>query len=179
MLLQIQLPTHDDAIAFHREHWSAVLEDTRFADVPEKIETNGWGQIVMSPPPDSEHCRIRFKIAKQLDRILGGEAFTQCPILTADSVRAIDAAWHSSKRFQAVRGQRAFETAPEICVEVVSPCNTAAEMTVKRQLYFDAGASECWTCDMTGQMTYYYHNSPDEPESQSILCPTFPNPLLD
>jgi Uma2 family endonuclease len=32
--------------------------------------------------------------------------------------------------------------APEICIEILSPSNSAAEIAEKRVLYFDAGAAE-------------------------------------
>ncbi|MEM6366188.1 MAG: Uma2 family endonuclease, partial [Planctomycetota bacterium] len=63
---------------------------------------------------------------------------------------------------------------PEICVEVVSPSNTDSELRHKRQLYFDAGAIECWTCDQQGQMAFYQNNNPDTPHNKSKLCPEFP-----
>lgn len=34
--------------------------------------------------------------------------------------------------------------APEICVEVISPENTCAEMAETKALYFAAGAGEFW-----------------------------------
>jgi hypothetical protein len=43
-----------------------------------------------------------------------------------------------------------FELAPEICVEVLSPSNSAAEINEKLALYFDAGATEVWICNLDG-----------------------------
>ncbi len=175
MLLQIQLPNHDEALAFNRERWAEVHADAALAANPNRIETNAWGQIIVTPPPDGSHCVKQFRIAFQLQKQLGGSALTECPISTVDGVRAADAAWFSDDRYARVRGQSVFEIAPEICVEVLSPRNTAAEMKSKRDLYFSAGAIECWTCDLNGQMTYYDRDQPNTPMNQSKLSPEFPS----
>ncbi len=179
MLLQIQLPKREDTVATNRLRWAELQADAKLADCPNRIETNAWGQIIMSPPPTGSHCKKQFRIAQALERLLGGEAFTECPISTADGVKAADAAWFSDQRYAQVVGQDAFEIAPEICVEVLSPKNTWAEMQAKRQLYFDAGAIECWTCDLTGQMTYYSSDEPESPKHESKLCPQFPGVIKD
>lgn len=179
MLLQIQLPDRDSSLAFHRHRWDEIVQDERWEDCPDRIETNAFGQIVMTPPADLSHGRRQFQIAMRLEGTLGGRSVTECPIATADGVKAADAAWFSDERFQRVQGQRAVETAPEICVEVLSPRNTETEMRVKRELYFDAGAIECWTCDADGVMTFYQYQSPETPIPQSKLCPQFPNIIVD
>jgi Uma2 family endonuclease len=52
-------------------------------------------------------------------------------------------------------GDRAcFTQAPEICVEVLSPANSDAEIQEKTALYFDAGAREVWLCDLGGHMKF-------------------------
>lgn len=61
---------------------------------------------------------------------------------------------------------------PEIVVvEVLSKGNTAAEMAEKRQLYFDEGATEVWTCAEDGTMTFYHG---DGEIDRSGLIPSFP-----
>ena len=37
-----------------------------------------------------------------------------------------------------------FADAPEICIEIVSPSNTASQMSEKAAAYLEAGASEVW-----------------------------------
>jgi Uma2 family endonuclease len=179
MLLHLHLPAHDEALAFNRKRWAEVHADRELLASPYRVETNGFGQLIMTPPPGGSHCRIQFKIARELDRRLGGEAFTECPISTLDGVRATDAAWFSLERYTKVAGQLAFEIAPEICVEVLSPGNTDSEMHIKRQLYFAAGALECWICDLEGRMTFYQASAPNDPLSQSVLCPEFPIVIPD
>jgi len=61
---------------------------------------------------------------------------------------------------------------PEICVEIISPSNTAEEMQEKMELYFAAGAEEVWFCE-DGEMRF--HHSLDAPASQtSTRCPSMP-----
>ena len=71
--------------------------------------------------------------------------------------------------------QHAFECAPEICVEILSPSNTPSEMREKRKLYFEAGAGEVWICDASGKMNFYTSASASDPSASSGLCPTFPD----
>jgi Uma2 family endonuclease len=70
-------------------------------------------------------------------------------------------------------GQVCFPKAPEICVEVLSPSNTEAEIREKMRLYFDAGAQEVWWCSQTGVMTFF-GPAASKPLHGSKLCPRFP-----
>ena len=66
-----------------------------------------------------------------------------------------------------------FELAPEFCVEVLSPSNSTAEIDEKRALYFDAGATEVWICNLDGSMSFFV--GPGHLQSAtSVLCPSFP-----
>jgi len=62
--------------------------------------------------------------------------------------------------------------APEICIEVLSPSNSQLQMAEKRALYFEAGASEFWICDLDGSMTFHLQGL--EQSERSVLCPDFP-----
>jgi Uma2 family endonuclease len=105
--------------------------------------------------------------------MLGGRALPECPVSTIDGVRSADVGWYSDARFAEVDGQTAFERAPEICVEILSPSNTRSEMREKRKLYFEAGAREVWNCDLNGTMAF--HTSLDHTASSSAICPDFPS----
>jgi Uma2 family endonuclease len=102
-----------------------------------------------------------------------GRALTECPISTADGVRAADVAWASPERMHELGDQSCFPRAPEICVEVLSPGNSTAEMREKSALSFDAGAEEVWLCSMDGAMTFHAAGEA-EPVGRSRLCPQFP-----
>ncbi len=179
MLLQIQLPNHDEALAFNRQRWAEVLMDPQWNDFPGRIETNAFGQIVMSPPPSKLHSVRQGAILVLLHQTLGRFVLAECPLSTADGVRSADVAWCSPQRYEQFKDQSIFEIAPEICVEVLSPSNSLAEMQAKRQLYFAAGAIECWTCDLNGHMCYYDRDQPDTPMNQSNLSVSFPSVIID
>ena len=67
-------------------------------------------------------------------------------------------------------------TAPEICVEVLSPGNTGAEMREKRQLCFDAGAREVWVCGLDGTLRFFSRDAA-APMLASRSCPQFPKQI--
>jgi hypothetical protein len=64
-----------------------------------------------------------------------------------------------------------FPRSPEICVEVLSPGNSDAEIQEKMALYFDAGAKEIWLCEISGAMKFFVNS---KSASASKLCPDFP-----
>jgi Uma2 family endonuclease len=81
-------------------------------------------------------------------------------------------AWLAAAREGNAREPVVLERAPEICVEVLSPSNTAAEIEEKRALYFAAGAQDVWTCNLDGKLKF--HVAPGQLVGASRLCPSFP-----
>jgi len=65
-----------------------------------------------------------------------------------------------------------FPSAPGICVEVLSPGNTEAEIEEKMALYFDAGAQKVWVCAASGAMRFVARGA--RPVKTWRLCPEFP-----
>jgi len=177
MQLTITLPPREETLAFHRQRWEEVVLDPRWNEHEGKIETNVYGQIVMTPPPAFIHGLRQACVARLIEEQLGGHSATECPVITSDGTKAVDVCWLSSGLFETIGRQTALETAPEICVEIQSPSNTDDEIQNKFRLYFDAGAHECWLCNLDGQMSYYHHDTPDESQPQSKLCPDFPNTI--
>ena len=175
MQLIIDLPPRQEQLELNRTRWAEVVADKTLAQLPYRVETNAFGQITMNPPASGDHSKRQTGIVIELARLPNGQPLAECPISTLDGVKAADVAWYSAERFAQVEGQIAFETAPEICVEVLSPGNTIAEMQTKRRLYFNAGAEEVWECDLEGAMSCYHHESPDEPENNSKRFPSFPS----
>ena len=172
MQLVIDLPPRDEQIAYNRRRWQELCNDPQLAQWPGKIETNAHGNILMSPPPSGIHSSRQGEITFLLRQMLGGRALPECPVSTIDGVRSADVGWYSETRFAEVDGQTAFERAPEICVEILSPANTRSEMREKRKLYFEAGAREVWTCDLDGTMAF--HTTADHIAPSSAICPNFP-----
>ncbi len=175
MQLVIDLPSREEQLAFNRRRWEELCADPELAKLPGRIETNAHGQILMSPPPAGSHSHRAGRVLIELQKRLGGVLLPECPVSTLDGVRAADVGWYSEERFAEVEGQIAFERAPEICVEVLSPSNTASEMREKRKLYFEAGASEVWLCHEDGRLEFF--TAPDTTVETSALCPGFPPTL--
>ena len=50
---------------------------------------------------------------------------------------------------------------PDLCVEVVSPGNTAAEMQLKRQEYFASGCQLAWEIDPRTRTAVAYTSAAD------------------
>ena len=174
MQLVIQLPSHEEQLELNRRRWSEILSDSTLAELPYRIETNAYGELVMNSPPSGIHSNRQGQITILLDRHLSNHTLPECPISTIDGVKAADVGWYSAGRFAQVEGQNAFEIAPEICVEILSPINTPAEMRHKRNLYFEAGAEEVWYCREDGSMEFYAKSNPDTLITRSSLCPGFP-----
>ena len=173
-MLTIELPSQVEQTRFNLRRWDALQTDSALAKIEGRIETDRHGQIIMSPPPAPSHGSYQFWIGILMAKLMrGGRGLTECPISTADGVRAADLAWASAEKMRELGNRSCFPTAPEICVEVVSPGNTKAEIEEKTALYFDAGAIEVWWCDMNGSMKFLSREVP-APLNKSKLCPKFP-----
>ncbi len=115
------------------------------------------------------------KIAKLFAQLMPhGEIMVECAIDTADGTKVADVAWLSQKTCSLIKKEFSCSIAPEICVEVLSPYNSSAEMEFKKQLYLRAGATEFWICDEDGGMKFFNSHGPLQ---NSALCPAFPAKL--
>ena len=138
--------------------WEALCVDPQLADLPYKVETNERGQLLMSPAGTS-HSRWQARVTRTLGSLidaagLGGEVLTECAVLTALGIKVPDVAWISAQAWSSRTNQSLLMVAPEICIEVMSPSNTAAEMADKAALYSASGANEVWILDASGQMRF-------------------------
>lgn len=174
MQLVIELPSREEQLAFNRRRWEEICDDPNFANWPGRVEMNAHGIVLMMPPPAGIHSIRQSRILTDLFQLLNGQVLAECPISTIGGVRAADVGWYTNERFSQVENQIAFEIAPEICVEVISPKNTVSEMREKKQLYFEAGAEEVWFCGEDGKMSFYLREQPSLEVSKSRLCPEFP-----
>ena len=135
--------------------WQQVIDNPFLQDLPFKIELNKWGKILMSPATNNHGIR-QYEVAKFIDSSKkSGKIIIECSIKTRDGVKVADVAW-ASDQFIAEHGdQTPYDVAPEICVEIVSPSNTTAEMQEKIELYLEQGAKEVWLCNQKGEISYY------------------------
>ncbi len=175
--LTIELPPHRAQTAFNLRRWAELLADRELARFEGRIETDRHGQIIMSPPPAPNHGSFQLEIGHLLRQLMpNGRTLTECPISTADGVKAADVAWASPECMRELGDRVCFPKAPEICVEVLSPSNTEAEMKEKMALYFDAGAREVWLCSESGAMSFLGPGT-DRHLGASKICPQFPRQI--
>jgi Uma2 family endonuclease len=157
--------------------WEAICADRSLRDLPYKIETNRYNQIILSPA-SGWHGHCEYEIGKLLEqRLPGGKIIQECPVQTVDGIRVADVAWMSLQRWQPVRRSVAFPVAPEVCVEILSPSNSREEMLEKMQLYFAKGAQEVWLCDEDGRFEFFTAVSAPHALPHSQLCPDFPQSI--
>ena len=172
--LTIELPQQQAQTSFNLRRWDELLGSPELEKIEGRIETDRHGHIIISPPPAPSHGSFQFEIGYLLRNLMPqGRVLTECPVSTADGVKAADVAWASPPLMRALDRQVCFSRAPEICVEVMSPSNTEAEIQEKMSLYFNAGAKEVWICAKSGAMSFFGPKG-QRPMRASELCPQFP-----
>jgi len=115
-----------------RARWRHLVDDPLVAAIPYKLELNERGSIEVSPAPP-RHGFLQAFVASELRRLLpDGSTFTECPVETEISVRVPDVVWASADFLSRNPPlDDPFESGPELCVEVLSPSNTRAEIEAK------------------------------------------------
>jgi len=172
--LRILLPRQESQRAFNLRHWAQLLKDPELSKIEARIETDRHGHILMSPPSAPSHGSLQIRIGYLLtDLMPRGRVISECPISTADGVKAADVAWASPQQIRELGNHACFPQAPELCVEILSPGNTDAEIQEKVALYFDAGGHEVWICAPSGVMKFLARGAA-RPFKRSQLCPAFP-----
>ena len=135
--------------------WAEVVDNPLLENLPFKIELNKWGKILMSPASNN-HGRWQFEVGSIIrDKKKSGTVITECSIKTLEGVKVADVAWLSNDFVEEHGFVTPYSVAPEICVEVVSPSNSKAEMNEKIKLYLEQGAVEVWLCNQQGEISYY------------------------
>jgi len=175
--LTLELPPNKKQTSFNLRRWAELCADPELAKIEGRVETDRHGHSIMYPPAEANHGESQFEIGYLLRTFLPhGRVITECPISTADGVKVADAAWASTECVEERGAQPCYVRAPEICVEVISPSNTKAEIREKMALYCDAGAKEVWVCSRTGSMSFFRPGSAD-PMRASTICPRFPKQI--
>jgi hypothetical protein len=114
-MLTIKLPPQETQTGFNLRRWDELLADRQLAKIEGRVETDRFGHVIMSPPPAPNHGRGQSEIAHLLRTLLHrGGVLTECPISTADGVRAADVAWASAQRMKELGNRCCFPHAPEI-----------------------------------------------------------------
>ena len=132
--------------------WQEVMDNPYLQNLPFKIELSKWGKVEMSPASNL-HGRRQVEISSVVCKKRGGVVIAKCSIQTDDGVRVADVAWILNALYAQFGTQTPYPQAPELCVEIMSPSNTWAEMHMKAGLYLKAGAKEVWIEPLDGKRT--------------------------
>src|SRR5205809_162149 len=137
--VRIALPTQAAQTEFNLRRWSELLADPAVRKIEWRVETDRYGHIIVIPSPAPKHGGFQLEIGSLLCSLMpNGRAMAECPVSTADGVKAADVAWASPEVLAESGDRSCFARSPEICVEVLSPDNSQAEMREKMVLYLDA-----------------------------------------
>jgi Uma2 family endonuclease len=150
--------------------WQEVINHPSLQDLPFKIELNARGVIEMSPATNWHgfyQTEIAILLSQQLTH---GRCISEASIQTTDGVRVADVIWATREFIRQNHDQTPFLTAPQICIEIISPSNSKKEMQQKINLYLEAGASEVWLCNLEGELQFFNQKGQLE---QSKLAPKF------
>jgi Uma2 family endonuclease len=135
--------------------WQQVINNSLLQNLPFKIELDKWGKILMSPASNN-HGRWQFEVGTMIkQKKQSGVIVMECSIKTSEGIKVADVAWLSDEFVEKHGFTTPYNIAPEICVEIISPSNSTAEMNEKIQLYLHQGAKEVWLCDQQGKISYH------------------------
>ena len=83
---------------FNLRRWAELLADPKLAAMPNKIETDRDGKIIVNPPVDGDHGDRQAEIGSQLTGSRPkGRAIIECGVSTSEGTKVPDVAWLSSK----------------------------------------------------------------------------------
>jgi len=118
-------------------------------------------------PATNWHSWLQAQLLAFLMRSLpDGAQMPECSILTSKGVKVADVVWASKAFLTRHRHATPYPQAPELCIEVASPSNTARELTEKIRLYLEAGAIEVWIVREDGTVELY---GPEGQRAQSAF----------
>ncbi len=147
--------------------WVEVINNPLLKDLPFKIELNKFGKILMSPTSNQQR-RIQGRMAASLiNKLPSGEVITECSIQTSEGVKVADVTWASNEFINTFAYETPYPKAPEICIEIVSPSNSKAEISEKVNLYLAKGAHEVWVVYEDSRILTFVHTGEIE---QSIIA---------
>jgi len=108
------------------------------------------GELITMPPAGMDHGNYEIEIGRllanfvrmhDLGKVYGAETGFR---LTADTVRAPDAAFVRKQRLADVHRQGFGRGAPDLAVEVFSPSDSVRQLMRKVKQYFAAGCHTVW-----------------------------------
>lgn len=130
--------------------WAEMIQDPTLRNLPSKIELDAAGRIEMSPG-SFRHSQLQGYVAGKLTTQLPhGKVLIKLAVLTEMGVRVVDVAWSSAAYIAAYQASTPASKAPEICVDVRSPFDSAIEIRTRARAYLAAGAEEVWIVSTEG-----------------------------
>jgi len=152
--------------------WERICKDPRFQNLGYKIEIQPNGDLHMSPG-NIRHGLLQAEVAHLLRTLLtGGRPSTETAIQTSRGILVPDVCWCSDAFLEREGDRYSAETAPEICVEVMSASNTLVEMEDKRAAYFEAGCEEFLLVDAKGFVSFFAASGPLEQSGWIVAFPS-------
>lgn len=167
--------TSPDKTAFLLRRWQEILDDPAFKDYHQRVETDEFGNTIMSPRPTGKHDKTCQSICQVLNSLPGDGGFLEHEVLTDKGMKIADVLWVSPTHPWNRESADPIIPAPDICVEVRSPRNTVEVLIEKRDAYLRAGAKEVWICD--DNRLYFFDSAEQIPASK--LCPWCPDNVVD
>jgi Uma2 family endonuclease len=138
-------------------------------------ETNGHGQIILNPPIGLLHAKRVEYISTMIRASLPGwQIWPEVGVHTSDGIKAPDLSVAPPDFVEKVDQRGFLMTAPDLCIEVMSPTNSWEEMRHKCLLYLAAGAKEVWVCNGAGEL-HFFDGSGER--SDSGLATRIPNKI--
>jgi Uma2 family endonuclease len=154
--------------------WQEVIEHPSLQNLPFKIELNEWGNVILSPA-SNRHGFVQTALVLLLRNANSdGIILTECSVQTAKGVKVADVVWGSDEFFAQNELLTPYNSAPDLCIEILSPSNAKEEMVEKKELYIAKGAKEVWICYENGNITLFDVAGKID---QSRLFPYFSNPI--
>lgn len=109
------------------------------------------GEPVQVPAPIHEHYCIQRRMRRLLEAAAGESGIIDIELafraLPEYEFRIADVAYVSQERWDQIKPKDNLRGAPDLVIEVLSPSNTAAEMSKREKLCLENGCREFWVVD--------------------------------
>jgi Uma2 family endonuclease len=146
--------------------WTELSEDP---ESPDRYELSEFGELILSPKPANDHQRVAQAVVRALEARLGPEASVEISVYTDRGIRVPDVVWMPAARWREVKGKSPFPFVPDVCVEVLSPGNSRAEIMMKTGAYLRGGAREVILVGRKGEVEYFGADGRRETSALGIL----------
>ncbi len=126
------------------------------------------GRVIREPRPGELHGSLIVRLGRFLDEFAEqhelGRVVADVGVITErgpDTVRGPDVAFTARARMNAYPQPGFLESAPDLCVEILSPSNRASRMQQKVVEYLDNGARLVWVIDPARRTATEYRSRSD------------------